>query len=101
MANESNIDRSTAGTRGEGKRRSRTTPEQKLATSLPLYEIEQPDPAQLSEGEMGLGSITLGAIAIAVILGVVFYGLNATPPAPQAAAPAQTASPAANPAPHQ
>jgi hypothetical protein len=68
---------------------------------LPVYETEQPDPAQLSEGEMGPGSITLGAIAIAVILGVVFYGLNAaTPPAPQAAPSAQTTSSGANPAPH-
>jgi hypothetical protein len=46
----------------------------------------------------GAGSIGL-AVATSVILGVVFYGLNnRTPPAPQAAAPAQTTS-ATKPAP--
>jgi hypothetical protein len=62
------------------------------------HETEQPDPVQLSAGSAGAESIAL-AVAAAVILGVVFYGLNATPPAPQAAAPAQTTSSAANPAP--
>jgi hypothetical protein len=35
----------------------------------------QPDP-ELAEGPAGTGSIALFAIAIAVVLGVVFYGLN-------------------------
>jgi len=80
-----------------------TAPEPRLLVSLPDYETEQPDSAQLSTGHMGVGSITLAAIAAATILGVVLYGLNSAPPAP---APAQTASSAppaggaaANPAP--
>jgi hypothetical protein len=82
------------------------TPEQEIAASLPVYETEQPDPAQLSAGRMGVGTITLASLAAAVILCVVLYGLNSTPPAPQATTPAQTASSApaaggaaANPAP--
>jgi hypothetical protein len=91
MDTESNPDRNTVAspTRGE---RPGTTPEQKLATSLPSYETEQPDPAQVSAGRMGVGSITLASIAAAVILGVVLYGLNSTPPSPRAAPPAQAAS---------
>jgi hypothetical protein len=105
MANESNPDRGTAGPSAPDER-SGITSEQKLAASLPVYETEQPDPAQLGAGHLGVSSITLAVIAAAVILGVVLYGLNSTPPAPQAAAPAQTASSAptsgggaANPAP--
>jgi hypothetical protein len=105
MANESDPDRSTAGPPTPGERPG-STPGQKLADSLPVYETEQPDSAQLSAGRMGVGSITLAAVAGAVILGVVLYGLNSAPPAPQAAARAPTASSApaagggaANPAP--
>jgi hypothetical protein len=53
---------------------------------------------------VGVGSITLAAIAAAVILGVVLYGLNSAPPAPQATAQTASSAPAAgggaaNPAP--
>jgi prolipoprotein diacylglyceryltransferase len=61
-------------------------------------ETRQLDPVHLSAGSTSTEWIGL-AVAAAVILGVVFYGLNAPTPAPQAAAPAQTASSAANPAP--
>jgi hypothetical protein len=105
MANESNPDRSTAGPSTPGERPG-ATPEQKLAAGSPVYKTGQPDPAQLSADRMGVASITVAAIAAAVILGVVLYGLNSTLPAPQAAAPAQTTSSApaagsgaANPAP--
>jgi hypothetical protein len=91
MANESNPDRSTAGP-STPDAQAGTTPDQKLAAGSPVYETEQPDPAQMSAGGMGVGSIALAAIAAVVILGVVLYGLNSAPPAPQAAAPAQTAS---------
>jgi hypothetical protein len=66
------------------------TPREQPGTTL--YETEQPDSPQLSAGHMGVGSITLAAIAAAVILGIVLYGLNSAPPAPQVTAPAQTAS---------
>lgn len=91
MANEFNPDRNTAGPSTPGER-PRTTPKQELAASLPVYETEQSDPAQSSAGRMGVGSITLVAVAAAVILGVVLYGLNSTPPAPHAAVPASASS---------
>jgi hypothetical protein len=99
MDNEPNPDRNPAAPSTLGERPG-TTPEQKLAASLPVYETEQPDPAQSGAGRMGVGSITVAAIAAAVILSVVLYGLNSTPPAPQAAAPTPAAVGAgANPAP--
>jgi hypothetical protein len=94
MAKDSNPDRTTAGPSTPGERPG-TAPEQKPAASLPVYETEQPDPAQSSAGGMGVASITLAAVAAAVILGVVLYGLNSTPPAPQAAVPAASSAPAA------
>jgi uncharacterized protein HemX len=40
-------------------------------------ETDQPDPMlQMSTGRLGGGAMSLVAIAIVVILGVVFYGLN-------------------------
>jgi hypothetical protein len=36
----------------------------------------QPDPMLMSSGRMGSGGISLIAIAVVVILAVVFYGLN-------------------------
>ncbi len=58
----------------------------------------RPDPAlQLSTGWMGASGITLVALAAAIILGIVFYGLNRrthneTAPSPAASsAPASTA----------
>ncbi len=69
---------------------------------LPTQEVHQPDPMlQISTGWVGAGGITLAALAIAVILGIVFYGLNgrettqqtaAVPPNPPAA---QSMKPAA------
>jgi hypothetical protein len=63
----------------------------------------QPDP-ELAEGPASGGRIAMFAVAIAVILGAVFYGLNntsinqaSTPPAPTAQNTAQTSPPAAPP----
>lgn len=59
------------------------THEEKLAAHLPPQETNQPDPVlQLSVGRLGAGSITLVAVLAAIILSVVFYGLNS--PAPNA-----------------
>jgi hypothetical protein len=78
------------------------THEQILAAQLPPLETEQPDPIlQLSVGRLGAGSITLAAVACAIILSVVLYGLNSpvpnaqnvgTPPSP-ASAPAASGKP--------
>lgn len=84
MTNESGP--STAGPSIPGEPAG-STAEQDLAADLPVYETEQPD-----SDHMGVGSIMLAALAAAGILGVVLYGLNSTPPAPQPTAPAQTAS---------
>lgn len=58
-------------------------------TGLPLQEANQPDPMlQLTTGRMGAGGITLAALVIAVVLGIVFYGLNSpVTPEQTAAAP--------------
>jgi hypothetical protein len=62
-------------------------------------EQHQPDPMlQMSAGQLGPGALTLVAVVIAVILGVVFYGLNngATAEHPAAApTPAPSSQPAA------
>jgi uncharacterized protein HemX len=68
-------------------------------------EKHQPDPMlQMSTGRIGAGGLSLVALIIAVILGVVFYGLNsptisheaaAAPTAKSAAPPPGTAAPAA------
>ena len=45
---------------------------------IPEQEKQQPDPMlQMSTGRMGGGTITIAAVAAAIVLGVVFYGLNA------------------------
>ena len=45
---------------------------------LPTQEAEQPDPMlQMSVGRVGAGGITLFALVSAIVLGIVFYGLNA------------------------
>jgi hypothetical protein len=68
------------------------------------YDTElQPDP-ELLEGPAGSGKVALFAVAVALVLGAVFYGLNnstvkqagTTPPA-QTAQQTQPASPAAPP----
>jgi hypothetical protein len=61
-------------------------------------ETNQPDPMlQMSTGRMGSGGMSLVAIAIVVILAVVFYGLNGrmhgTAPAQQPAAMANSGAP--------
>jgi hypothetical protein len=44
---------------------------------LPIQEKHQPDPMlQMSVGRMGQGAVTLAAVVAAVVLGLVFYGLN-------------------------
>jgi hypothetical protein len=57
----------------------------------------QPDP-ELAEGRAGGGRIAMFAVAVAIVLGAVFYGLNnssinqaGTSPVAQKAAPAATA----------
>jgi hypothetical protein len=74
-----------------------------LRTRLPIPVKKQPDPLlQLSTGRVGMGGIALFAVAIAVILGVVLYGLNGSnsgpgtqPAAPNAAVAGNSAAPAA------
>jgi hypothetical protein len=71
------------------------THEQILAAKLPPQVTQQPDPMlQLSVGRLGAGSVTLAAVAAAIVLAVVLYGLNspapntqdvATPPGPASA----------------
>ncbi len=64
----------------------------------------QPDP-ELAEGPASSGKVAMFAIAIAVVLGAVFYGLNnstvqqagTTPPAQTAQTQTQPANPAAPP----
>jgi len=58
----------------------------------------QPDPMlQMSIGRMGAGAVTLAAIVAVVVLGVAFYGLNASSRIEQAASSpsAQSAQPQA------
>jgi hypothetical protein len=56
-------------------------------SELPSQEANQPDPMlQMSRGWMGATGITIAALAIALILGVVFYGLNWRGTAQEAAA---------------
>ncbi len=83
------------------------THEEMLAARLPPQERQQPDPVlQLSVGRLGAGSVTLVAIAAAIIIAVVLYGLNSpAPSAEHATAPAAasggnnpSAAPAAKPA---
>lgn len=70
------------------------------APDLPPAELHQPDPfLQMSRGGMGAGWVTVVAIGIAVVLGVVFYGLNgpntpATAPGAHGTAASGTTAPA-------
>jgi hypothetical protein len=71
---------------------------QQTATALPPQEAAQPDPVlRLSFGKLGGGTLALVAAICAVILGIVFYGLNGpirneqTAGAPMAASPAPAA----------
>lgn len=72
------------------------------STELPTQETDQPDPLmQISTGRAGVGTITIAALAIAVILGFVLYGLNSrgsneqTAAAPPAGSQVHSAQPAA------
>jgi hypothetical protein len=49
----------------------------------------QPDP-ELAEGPASAGRITLFAVAVAIVLGAVFYGLNNTSVAPNGSTTAQS-----------
>jgi len=63
-----------------------------LTDGLPSQEKHQPDPAlQMSTGTMDAGSMALLAVAAAVILGIVFYGLN-SPTEPGGATPPKVAA---------
>ena len=72
------------------------THEEMLAAELPIDETNHPDPMmQLSVGRVGAGSLTLVGVAAALILGVVFYGLNSPAPNTQASASPPSAPAAA------
>jgi hypothetical protein len=65
--------------------------DQKIAAHLPGSETEQPDPMlQMSTGRMGAGGITIAAVVMALILGVVLYGLNGRASVESSAAPPST-----------
>jgi hypothetical protein len=76
-----------------------TTGNAELAESI--ADKHQPDPMlRMSAGHVAAGGITLAALVIAAIIGVVFYGLNngrgrqqtaAVPPAPSAPSAQPTA----------
>ncbi|MGB6538965.1 MAG: hypothetical protein WBF58_23740 [Xanthobacteraceae bacterium] len=72
------------------------THEELLAAHLPPQEREQPDPVlQLSVGRAGAGSITLVAVVAAIVIAVVFYGLNSPAPTSEHAPASPAASSAA------
>jgi hypothetical protein len=79
----------TSGSRSSGRGTAEASEANRPAnTRLPLQEAQQPDPMlQMGAGTVGTGWVTLVALAIAVILGIVFYGLNGTSSQPTAAAP--------------
>ncbi len=60
---------------------SPSTDRERDPTELPAQVTEQPDPMlQMSTGRMGAGGVTLVAIAIAAIIGLVLWGLNSRAP---------------------
>jgi hypothetical protein len=63
MANEPDPDRGAADLSTPGEQPD-TTPEQRLVVSLPDYEVQQIDSAQLSAAHMGVGSITRAAMPL-------------------------------------
>jgi len=72
----------TINSGADGRQRSAMSREEALAASLPPQVKEQPDPMlQMSVGRIGARAVTLVAVIAAVILAVVFYGLNSPPPA--------------------
>ena len=59
---------------------------------LPIQETQQPDPLmRLSVGRLGAGGISLAALVIAAIIGIVFYGLNQASVTAPASAPSSSA----------
>jgi hypothetical protein len=89
---------SATGQPTPGQAEPEATHEQILAAKLPPQVTEQPDPMlQLSIGRLGAGSVTLAAVAAAIVLAIVLYGLNSPAPNTQdvAAAPSPAAAPAA------
>jgi hypothetical protein len=65
---------------------------------LPTQETQQPDPMlQMSAGHVGAGGITLFALVSAIVLSIVFYGLNAGrgPEQTASTSPAHSSQPAA------
>jgi hypothetical protein len=102
MADEVKADGGTDRQPGAYPAGSRPDAEERLAASLPLDERDQPDPElELSYGRTGASGITLIAVVAAVILAVVFYGLNSPAPNGQQAGtpPSATAAPQAGGAP--
>jgi hypothetical protein len=64
-----------------GSAKPELSAEERLAASLPPDERDQPDPElALSYGRLGAGGVTLAAVVAALILAVVFYGLNSAGP---------------------
>jgi len=55
----------------------------------------QPDP-ELAEGPSSSGRVAMLAVAIAVVLGIVFYGLNSTTTNPNGGSTAQSTPPSQN-----
>jgi hypothetical protein len=94
MDKDDDTDHAVSGGPKSAQQQTGPTHEEGLAARLPVQEKEQPDPMlQLSVGRLGAGSMALAALACAIILAVVLYGLNS--PVPSAQNPA---SPAAAPA---
>ena len=74
------------------------TAEERLAANLPPQERQQSDPAlRLSVGRVGTGGIALVAVACAIIIAVVLWGLNS--PVPNAKDVNTAASASTNPGP--
>jgi hypothetical protein len=81
MADEANKSQSAYQQPTSRPPESTLSAEEQLAAGLSPQERRQPDPAlQLSVGRLGGGAITLVAVVAAVILAVVFYGLNSAGP---------------------
>ena len=62
--------------------------------NLPPTETQQPDPLlQMTTGRVRAGGITIAAIVVVIVVGVVLYGLNSrTTLEPTAVPPAATAA---------
>jgi hypothetical protein len=67
-------------------------PSRKLErTDVPPTETQQPDPLlQITTGRVHAGGITIAAVVVVAIVGIVLYGLNARTTSEPAAAPPST-----------